>query len=42
LPVLNSYVCRIRQSIPNWNTSFKKGCLSAAAQMLPHSAGIAS
>ncbi len=23
LSVLNSYVCRIRQSIPNWNTLFK-------------------
>jgi hypothetical protein len=23
LPVLNSYICRIRQSIPNWNTLFK-------------------
>ena len=42
LPVLNSYVCRIRQSIPNWNTLFKKGCASAAAQMSPHSTGIAS
>ena len=42
LPVLNSYVRRIRQSIPNWNTLFKKGCASAAAQMSPHSTGIAS
>ncbi len=41
LPVLNSYVCRIRHSIPNWNTLFKKGCASAAAQMSPHSTGIA-
>ena len=39
---MNSYVCRIRQSIPNWNTLFKKGCASAAAQMLLHSTGIAS
>jgi hypothetical protein len=23
LPVLTSYICRIRQSIPNWNTLFK-------------------
>ncbi len=23
MPVLNSYVCRIRQSIPNWNILFK-------------------
>ncbi len=30
LLVLNSYVCRIRQSIPNWNTLFKKGCASVA------------
>ena len=36
LPVLNSYVFRIRQSIPNWNTLFKKGCVSAAAQTSPH------
>ncbi len=42
MPVLNSYVRRIRQSIPNWNTLFKKGCASAAAQMSPHSTGIAS
>ena len=42
LPVLNSYICRICQSIPNWNTLFKKGCASAAAQMSPHSTGIAS
>ncbi len=28
MPVLNSYVCRISQSIPNWNTKFKKGCAS--------------
>ncbi len=76
LLVLNSYVCRIRQSIPNgipcskkavhllqrrcrrisqaslvstlvqsipnWNTLFKKGSASAAAQMLPHSTGITS
>ena len=26
LSVLNSYACRIRQSFPNWNTLFKKGC----------------
>ncbi len=26
LSVLNSYVCRMRQSIPNRNTLFKKGC----------------
>jgi hypothetical protein len=30
------------QSIPNWNTLFKKGSASAAAQMSPHSTGIAS
>ncbi len=35
-PVLNSYVCRIRQSIPNWNTLFKKGCVSAAVLTLPN------
>ncbi len=42
MPVLNSYVCRTRQSIPNWNTLFKKGCVSAAAQISPHSTSIAS
>jgi hypothetical protein len=42
LPVLNSYRCEIKQSIPNWNTLFKKGSVSAAAQILPHFTGIAS
>ncbi len=35
-----SLVSNLVQSIPNWNTLFKKGCASAAAQMLPHSTGI--
>ncbi len=41
-PELNSYVCIIKQSIPNWNTLFKKGCVSVVAQMSPHSTCIAS
>ncbi len=37
-----SLVSALVQSIPNWNTLLKKGCASAAAQMSPHSTGIAS
>ncbi len=37
-----SLVSTLVQSIPNWNTLFKKGCASAAAKMSPHSTGIAS
>ncbi len=37
-----SLVSTLVQSIPNWNTLFKKGCESAAAQMSQHYTGIAS
>ncbi len=34
LPVLNSYICRIQQSIPNWNTLFKKRlCICCSADV---------
>ncbi len=32
-----SLVSTLVQYIPNWNTLFKKGCASVAAQMSPHS-----